>query len=99
MESDDNLNAFLKKPIRSPAKVVAKRHQNDFARTPLSDFPIRQKSMPVHSSVLAMSNKSLSSVHPMSNGIAKNAEKNHSHSTPMVVKSKNVPKSLGNSNQ
>lgn len=92
MESDDNLNAFLKKPIELTTKVVKKRSQCDVVRTPLNDFPMRKKSMPVHSSVLAMSNKSLDTVQPMSNGEAKNA-------ASTVVNANNVPKSFGKYNQ
>lgn len=98
MESDDNLNAFLEKPIEPKAQAVKNRPQNDFARALLSDFPMRKKSMQVHSSVLAMSNKSPNTVQPTSNGAAANAERIRSSPVSTIVKTNSVPKNFGKFN-
>lgn len=62
IESDDSLKSFIKKPIGLTAESVKKRRQSDFALTPSSEFALRKKSMTVHSSVLAIMNKSPSKI-------------------------------------
>lgn len=69
IESDDNLKEFMKKPIELAANAVKKRRQSDFASTTSTEFAVRKKTMPIHSSVLAISNRTPSAiVEPRTNG-------------------------------
>lgn len=85
----------MKKPIES-AKAVLKRRQSDFAFAPISDYPMRKKTMPVHSSVLAIANRSPSIIfEPQSDGEPEMAKRACSTPVRAVDKTNNVRKIAG----
>lgn len=94
-DSDDSLKEFLKEPIRVTAKVVKKRRISDLACPPMTDFTARKKTMPVHSSVLAIMNKSPLIILPKENGEPKMAEEIFSSPILAAVKIKTVSKTAG----
>lgn len=75
------------------------RRRSDFALPPISNFTVRKKPMPVHSSVLAISNRSPNIVLPMPNGEPEAATEIRSTPVRAVDKTNNVRKSVGELNK
>lgn len=88
--SGDNLNAFLKSPIAMTAKPVSNRRSSELASTSSNDATARKKSMPAHSSLLAIRNKSPKFMLPLANNEPKIAEDIRSSSASAVEKAKIV---------
>lgn len=73
---------------------MKKRHLTDSVFASATDFPMRKKARPVHSSILAMLNKRPQFIQSMSSGELTIAN----GPVSIVDKTNNVPKSVGESN-
>lgn len=93
-ESDDNLKSI---PLSS--KAVEKRRRSDFALPSASNCTMRKKTMPVHSSVLAISNKPPNIVTPMSNNGPEIAKEICSTPVRTVNETNKIQKSVGELNK